>query len=752
MAKKIYKKIGETGNNSSDYSLLGNLISDEEYNSFSNKVNKSGDTMTGTLNVPIVITGSNGSNYFQCQKFRGEGEASTYYHAIDFGYAGHNQVDFYEYGGTWNFWKNQSKEATESANNLCLQIGLNSLKNKANEFTFPSKSGTFALTTDIPSDYVTLSTQQTITSNKLFSYTPSGNLDEDFALKIDYTKKANTRTTAIQILNSYLEDGNYVGVLFGKTLTNNDYAYISYLGGDKAIDFFVNGVSSFKIKSNYVLSTNNIYVGSNTSDNRVVLASELSSTNKNVENNTNNISKILNNYVTTNTAQTISGAKTFSSPSNVSGKEITTLKVNTSNGGAIIFGKEGSNSGTMIRLDQTDGTCRLRFRASSTAGAMVWEQPESGAQLFLDFGGKRTTMPNGGGTLAYVSQIPTKTSQLTNDSKYVQLDSNGTIPSSVLPSYVDDVIDGYLYNGKFYKENTHTTVITGETGKIYIDLSSSKTYRWSGSTFAEISASLALGETSSTAYAGDKGAKNASDISALKSRFDNNGNALSAVKATQDGSGNVITSTYVNLSGAQDISGSKTFGGVQHFVGESKFSNSSYCPEDSIADIASGIGKSSLFARSATMQTIAGQIIAPNATASNDTYGYASESGKIKLQYISASTATKVTGTNIAVFSKDNITFTCTNTPTWNGCNFVVLNSSGKIDIAKLPSVSTVFETVGASQTAVVGVSKTKNKVMAFSYDSSSETLSITLSEAVTDISLSTSKFATANHRHNYGS
>jgi hypothetical protein len=46
---------------------------------------------------------------------------------------------------------------------------------------------------------------------------------------------------------------------------------------------------------------------------------------------------------------------------------------------------------------------------------------------------------------------------------------------------------------------------TGETGKIYIAEDTNKTYRWSGSAYAEISASLALGETSSTAYRGDRG-------------------------------------------------------------------------------------------------------------------------------------------------------------------------------------------------------------------------------------------------------
>lgn len=68
------------------------------------KLNKTGDTATGAIVAPSFQTGNDDNNYFQCRKFRGEGNASTYYHAIDFGYGGHNQVDFYEYGGIWNFW------------------------------------------------------------------------------------------------------------------------------------------------------------------------------------------------------------------------------------------------------------------------------------------------------------------------------------------------------------------------------------------------------------------------------------------------------------------------------------------------------------------------------------------------------------------------------------------------------------------------------------------------------------------------
>lgn len=77
-----------------------------------------------------------------------------------------------------------------------------------------------------------------------------------------------------------------------------------------------------------------------------------------------------------------------------------------------------------------------------------------------------------------------------------ELDANGKVPSSQLPSYVDDVLE---YNGQ------SAFPATGETGKIYVDTATNKTYRWGGSSYVEISSSLALGETSSTAYRGDRG-------------------------------------------------------------------------------------------------------------------------------------------------------------------------------------------------------------------------------------------------------
>lgn len=62
--------------------------------------------VTTTIKSPIIVTGESESSYFQSRRFRGEGDAGTYYHAVDFGYAGHNQVDFHEYGGVYNFYKN----------------------------------------------------------------------------------------------------------------------------------------------------------------------------------------------------------------------------------------------------------------------------------------------------------------------------------------------------------------------------------------------------------------------------------------------------------------------------------------------------------------------------------------------------------------------------------------------------------------------------------------------------------------------
>ena len=111
-----------------------------------------------------------------------------------------------------------------------------------------------------------------------------------------------------------------------------------------------------------------------------------------------------------------------------------------------------------------------------------------------------------------------------------ELNENGIVLTSQLPSFVDDVLEFPTLND---------FPAQGESGKIYVDISTNKTYRWGGSSYTEISPSLALGETSSTAYRGDRG-KTAYDHSQLKT-----GNPHNVTKA-QIGLGNVDNTSDAN--------------------------------------------------------------------------------------------------------------------------------------------------------------------------------------------------------------
>ena len=119
-----------------------------------------------------------------------------------------------------------------------------------------------------------------------------------------------------------------------------------------------------------------------------------------------------------------------------------------------------------------------------------------------------------GGTTLSASDIPDiSATYVTVASKGVangvaSLDGDGKVPSSQLPSYVDDVIDAYIVSGStalsagWLSKTSGGSALTPETGKIYVVLSAgeylNKTYRWSGTTYVEISASPAQA-TESTA-------------------------------------------------------------------------------------------------------------------------------------------------------------------------------------------------------------------------------------------------------------
>ena len=89
------------------------------------------------------------------------------------------------------------------------------------------------------------------------------------------------------------------------------------------------------------------------------------------------------------------------------------------------------------------------------------------------------------------------------------LDGSGKVPVSQLPSYVSDIIEA---------DNLAAFPKTGEANKIYVAKDTNKTYRWSGSQYTEISASLAIGTTSGTAYDGASGQQNADNIAELQGK------------------------------------------------------------------------------------------------------------------------------------------------------------------------------------------------------------------------------------------
>lgn len=120
------------------------------------------------------------------------------------------------------------------------------------------------------------------------------------------------------------------------------------------------------------------------------------------------------------------------------------------------------------------------------------------------------------------------------------LNESGIIPSAQLPSYVDDVIEVDTFSN---------LPGTGESGKIYIVQDTNLTYRWSGTAYVEISKSLALGETSSTAYPGDKGKATTDKLNKTSDKLEthiNNKSNPHEVNKAQVGLGNVDNTSDAN--------------------------------------------------------------------------------------------------------------------------------------------------------------------------------------------------------------
>ena len=203
--------------------------------------------------------------------------------------------------------------------------------------------------------------------------------------------------------------------------------------------------------------------------------------------------------------------------------------------GSVSLGSLGITA-TAAELNYMDGvTSNVQTQLNGKANSSHTHSIEnvSGLQTALDAKAASShthsaaNVTSGTFDIARIPSIP--------DSKITGISASkitGTIPAGNLPSYVDDVLE-YDSQSVFPEE--------GEAGKIYIDKATNKTYRWSGSSYAEISASLALGTTSSTAFRGDYGNVAYQHAQAKGSAF-----ASGLYKITTNAHGHVTAATAVN--------------------------------------------------------------------------------------------------------------------------------------------------------------------------------------------------------------
>lgn len=193
----------------------------------------------------------------------------------------------------------------------------------------------------------------------------------------------------------------------------------------------------------------------------------------------------------------------------------------------------------------------VKFVYTTRAGYNAISEPKGGTLYNLH--DEKVIMLNGDQYGINTTELETAISnKITSDviglkgsaNGFASLDGDGKVPSGQLPSYVDDVVEAANLAGL-------NGLATKESGKIYVAKDTNITYRWSGTDFVEISASLALGTTSSTAYAGNLGKALREDFDAHESDKNNPHN----VTKGDIGLGNVNNTSDVNkpISNATQI-------------------------------------------------------------------------------------------------------------------------------------------------------------------------------------------------------
>lgn len=221
-----------------------------------------GGTVTGGITATNFQTGAGANNYFQCRKFRGEGDANTYYHAIDFGYSGHDSVDFYEYDPNWNFYKctsgqkssavlvgninsngwNGGARLTGAPTAPTAAAGTNNTQIATTSFVQKAVGGK-ANTSDL-ADFVTTSGQNTWRAQQMFNLATLGY--EQYSAPYSSTNSASPSTSAA----SYYATGAFalnLATLSALLSSNQSTVFTAYItaGGDYALSITNGGTIKY---------------------------------------------------------------------------------------------------------------------------------------------------------------------------------------------------------------------------------------------------------------------------------------------------------------------------------------------------------------------------------------------------------------------------------------------------------------------------------------------------------------------------
>lgn len=181
----------------------------------------------------------------------------------------------------------------------------------------------------------------------------------------------------------------------------------------------------------------------------------------------------------------------------------------------IVWGKVKERDTSTLTAAQNDATSKVNAAKNELQGEITAvEGNVTTLQGYFTNGAAKKAIADKNGNAIDTTYV--KNAEKGTANGVATLDATGKIPASQVPGSMDEIIEGYYYNGNFYLDASHQQEITGEESKIYVDLETNKTYRWGGTTYVEISSSLALGETAGTAYEGNKGKANADAIAVLQ--------------------------------------------------------------------------------------------------------------------------------------------------------------------------------------------------------------------------------------------